>query len=54
MKITFFSALFLIVFTLKLAGIIDWGWFWVLLPLWAPPAVVLSFGIGYAIYQALK
>ena len=26
---------------LKLAGSIDWSWWWVLSPIWLPPAVAL-------------
>ena len=28
------AALFLIFITLKLVGVIDWGWLWVVSPLW--------------------
>ena len=26
---------------LKLCKVIDWSWWWVLLPFWLPPAIVL-------------
>ena len=32
----FFGAMFLIFMTLKLAGVIDWPWWWVTAPLWWP------------------
>lgn len=38
----FCSALALIFITLKLTGHIDWSWWWVLSPLWAPVVAVLS------------
>lgn len=31
---SFWSALILILITLKLGGFITWGWGWVLLPVW--------------------
>jgi hypothetical protein len=27
---------------LKLCGVIDWSWWWVLAPLWIPPGLVIS------------
>ena len=37
-----FTGLLAIVFiTLKLLGVISWGWVWVLAPLWIPLAIVL-------------
>lgn len=36
----FFGILGLIFITLKLTDVIDWSWWWVLAPLWAP--VVLA------------
>jgi hypothetical protein len=27
---------------LKLTGYIDWSWWWVTLPFWGPPAIVLA------------
>jgi len=40
--ISFFSALGLLFIGLKLGGVIDWPWFWVLSPLWGPWAIMLS------------
>lgn len=37
------TALFLIFLTLKLTGLIDWSWWWVLSPLWIPAAIGLLF-----------
>lgn len=44
-----FSGLLTIVFiTLKLTGVIDWHWIWVLAPLWASfVLVILAFGIAF-------
>jgi hypothetical protein len=40
-RIGFFGFLALIFITLKLCEVIDWSWWWVLAPLWAPLAIVL-------------
>jgi uncharacterized protein (DUF983 family) len=38
-----FGGLLAILFIgLKLTGHIDWSWWWVLSPLWLPPAVLLA------------
>jgi len=37
----FFGLLGLIFITLKLCGVINWSWWWVLAPLWASFLVVL-------------
>jgi hypothetical protein len=34
---------------LKLAGGIAWSWWWVLIPLWTPFAVLLVFLAGFAV-----
>ncbi len=40
--IGFFPLMFLILFTLKLCGVIDWmSWWWVTAPLWAPAGIAL-------------
>lgn len=39
--IGFFTVPFLVLLVLKLAGIIDWSWWLVTAPLWAPVAIVL-------------
>lgn len=41
--ISFSGVLFLIFMTLKLMHVIDWSWWWVTAPLWAPLALVLAF-----------
>jgi len=34
---------------LKLCGVINWGWLWVLAPLWIPAALVVLFLIIFVI-----
>ena len=38
--VEFFELLFLLFLGLKLAGKIDWSWWWVFAPLWVPLALV--------------
>ena len=38
---TFEVILFVVFLTLKLAGVIDWSWWWVTSPLWIPVLVWL-------------
>jgi hypothetical protein len=40
--IGFFGLLAIVFITLKLIGYITWSWWWVLAPLWAPLAIVLT------------
>lgn len=40
-RIGFCGILTLIFITLKLIGIINWSWWWVLSPLWIPVAIAL-------------
>ena len=39
--INFFEALGLAFIVLKLCGVIDWSWWWVLAPIWMPIVLVL-------------
>ncbi len=48
--IGFFGLLAIVFITLKLTGYIAWSWWWVLAPLWAPLAVVLSIFLIVAIF----
>jgi hypothetical protein len=54
----FFGLLGILFIGLKLGGVIDWGWFYVLMPLWIGPAIVLSIlsfiGIGLLFLTVLK
>ena len=49
--IGFFGLLAILFIGLKLTGFIDWSWWWVLAPLWAPAlvviAIILFMVIGY-------
>ena len=43
-----FSSLLLVAFiVLKLTGVIDWSWWWVLSPLWIPLCLLI---VGFAIW----
>jgi hypothetical protein len=46
MKIGFFTALSLILITLKLTGLIAWSWFWVLFAIAIPACLALIFVIA--------
>jgi len=35
---------------LKLCGVIDWSWWWVTAPIWAPLALLILILIGVVIY----
>ncbi len=35
---------------LRLCGVIDWPWIWVLLPLWGPVALVVVVGIPFCLF----
>lgn len=37
--IGFFGLLTIVFITLRLVGVIDWAWIWVLAPLWCPPVL---------------
>ena len=53
-----FCGLLTIVFiVLKLTGVIDWSWLWVLAPIWIPTAIaviVLLIFLAIVIYAAVK
>ena len=40
--IGFGSAILLIFIILKLVGVIDWSWWWVLSPIWIPIVLLLA------------
>lgn len=40
--IGFFGLLTIVFITLKLTDYIDWSWWWVLLPLWIPLAIIFA------------
>ena len=43
--LTFPTALGLLFIGLKLGEVIDWSWWWVLIPLWGPPVALLGVAI---------
>lgn len=50
---------FLVFLVLKLAGVIDWSWWWVTSPLWlaalaALAGLILVGAVGYTIYRVVK
>ena len=50
--IGFFGMLGILFIGLKLAGVIDWDWWLVLLPIWAPAAFVLFLVLAMCAYKA--
>ena len=52
------TTLLLIFIVLKLVGVIDWPWLWVLSPFWIPVMFVLGclivYGLCYIPYAAVK
>ena len=54
-RIGFGTVLFLIFMTLKLAGLIDWSWWWVTSPLWIPFMLIIVLGgIGVLVVSLIK
>ena len=49
--LSFTSILTLIFITLRLCGVIDWSWLWVLSPLWISGAIVITLAIIITIYE---
>lgn len=48
---TFLGLLAILFIALKLSGIIAWSWWWILLPAYAPVAIVLSImAVACALY----
>ena len=53
--IGFGSALLLTFIILKLIGVIDWSWWWVLSPIWIPVALLLAVSILlFVVYRIIK
>lgn len=51
--------LFIVFLVLKLAGAIDWSWWWVTSPLWLAAlatvgVLLLAGGLGFLIYRVVK
>lgn len=51
--LNFADVLLLIFITLKLLGIINWSWWWVLSPIWIPLAIIVVLVIIYFIVAAI-
>ena len=49
----FLYALALLFIALKLAGFIDWSWWWVTAPLWGGAAVLLAIFGGWFLFVCL-
>lgn len=45
MKVSFLSMLAIVFITLKLCSVIDWSWWWILLPLWGPLAFLAAIAL---------
>lgn len=53
--ISFTTILFFIFLVLKLCHVIDWSWWWVTAPLWAPGVLIaVIFVIWLAIYLIIE
>lgn len=52
--ITFSGALLMIFIVLKLCGVIDWSWLWVLSPLWISAGIAVLIVVGILIYWKIE
>jgi hypothetical protein len=52
--ISFTELLLAIFIVLKLTGVINWSWWWVLSPLWITLGIVVVILIGFGIYWIIK
>ena len=53
--IGFGSALLLTFIILKLVGVIDWSWWWVLSPIWIPVVLLLAMSVLlFVVYKICK
>ena len=51
MKIGFFGLLTIVFVTLKLIGVIDWSWVWVLSPLWGGFMLFFMMVFGLIVFE---
>lgn len=49
-----FFGLTIVFITLKLFGVIDWAWMWVLAPLWLPVALAAGIYVVFLIIMVIK
>ena len=47
------TTLFIVFLILKLTGVIEWSWFWVIFPLWIGPAIGISLILIFFIITAI-
>ena len=52
--ITLSGALLMIFIVLKLCGVIDWSWLWVLSPLWISAGIAVLIIVGMLIYWKIE
>lgn len=53
--IGFGSAILLMFIILKLVGVIDWSWWWILSPIWIPIVLLLAVSILlFVVYRIVK
>lgn len=52
--IGFVGALTIVFITLKLTGVIDWSWLWVLSPIWITVCVVLGILVSVVVVIAIS
>lgn len=52
--VTFLELLLLEFVGLKLAGFIDWSWWWVFAPLWIPLLIIGTVFLGAVVYTMVK
>lgn len=51
--IGFFGLLTIVFIVLKLTGVIDWAWIWVLAPLWGSIILGIAFAIVFFVFYFL-
>ena len=51
MKIGFFGLLTIVFVTLKLIGVIDWSWVWILAPLWGGFMLFFMMVFGLIVFE---
>lgn len=52
--VSFLGMLFIAFLVLKLTGIIEWSWWWVSCPLWAPVAIAMCVIVVIGAYEFLS
>lgn len=53
-SISFASLLGIVFIVLKLTGVINWSWWWVLTPIWAPILFVMGVWAAYIFALIIK